>query len=77
MGMLSVIRSDALALPDLAKFAIGMAIILGVPPLCRRVRLPAVAGLLCAGVLLGPHGLELVGEKRPVADFFAELGSSC
>ena len=36
--------------------------------------MPAVAGLLCAGVVLGPHCLEVVGEKRPVAEFFAELG---
>src|SRR5271157_1760754 len=60
--------------PSLARFAIGMAIIVGVPALCRRVGLPAVVGLLLSGVVLGPHVLGLFGEHAPIADFFAELG---
>jgi Kef-type K+ transport system membrane component KefB len=32
------------SLPLLAKFALGMAIIVGIPPLSRRARLPAVVG---------------------------------
>ena len=60
--------------PSLARFAIGMAIIVGVPPLSRRVGLPAVVGLLLSGVVLGPHVLGLFGEHAPIADFFAELG---
>jgi Na+:H+ antiporter len=63
-----------LSLPTLAKFALGMAIIVGVPRLSRRVRLPAVVGLLLAGVVIGPHGLGLFGEHAPIADFFAEIG---
>jgi Kef-type K+ transport system membrane component KefB len=51
-----------------------MAIIVGIPPLCRRARLPAVVGLLLSGVLLGPYVLGIFGERTPVADFFAELG---
>jgi Kef-type K+ transport system membrane component KefB len=51
-----------------------MAIIVGIPPLSRRARLPAVAGLLLCGVVIGPHVLGLFGEHAPVADFFAELG---
>jgi len=68
------LRLSALALPPLAKFAIAMAVIVGVPPLARRVRLPEMVGLLLVGVVLGPHVLGLFGEDRPVADFFAELG---
>ena len=60
--------------PSLARFALGMAIIVGVPPLSRRARLPAVVGLLLSGVVLGPHVLGLFGEHAPIADFFAELG---
>lgn len=67
-------RAHALSLPILAKFAIGMAIIVGVPPLFRRIRLPAVVGLLLSGVLLGPFCLDIVGKSRPIAEFFAELG---
>lgn len=67
-------RAHALSLPTLAKFAIAMAIIVGVPPLSRRIHLPAVVGLLLSGVLLGPYCLDIVGKSRPIADFFAELG---
>jgi Kef-type K+ transport system membrane component KefB len=74
MRALEFLRSHALAMPNLAKFAIAMAIIVGVPPLSRRARLPAVVGLLLSGVVLGPHGLDVIGQNRPIADFFAELG---
>jgi Kef-type K+ transport system membrane component KefB len=68
------LRSRALTLPTLAKFAIGMAIIVCVPRLSRRVGIPAVVGLLLSGVVIGPHGLDVIGTNRPIADFFADLG---
>lgn len=68
------LRSHALALPTLAKFAIAMAIIVCVPLLSRRVRIPAVVGLLLSGIVVGPHGLDVIGANRPIADFFADLG---
>jgi Na+:H+ antiporter len=74
MDALEFIRSHALALPALVKFALGMATIFGVSTLSRRVRLPAVVGLLLSGVVLGPHMLDVFGEQRPIADFFADLG---
>src|SRR5207302_8678268 len=67
-------RSHVLALPDLAKFAIVVAAIIGVPGLAARIRLPPLVGLLLFGVALGPHVLGFFGEHRPIADFFAELG---
>src|SRR5262245_1402747 len=67
-------RSHATSLPPLAKFALGMVVIFGVPALSRRVRLPAVVGLLLSGVVVGPHVLGIFGEQRPIADFFADLG---
>ena len=57
MGVLEFIRAHALALPNLAKFALAMAIIVGVPPLSRKLRLPSVVGLLLCGVVIGPHVL--------------------
>jgi Kef-type K+ transport system membrane component KefB len=60
--------------PPLARFAVFMAVIVGVPPLARRARLPAVVGLLLSGVVIGPHGLGLAGEDRIIVDFAAELG---
>jgi hypothetical protein len=40
------LHSHALSLPSLAKFALGMGIIVGIPSLCHRARLPAVVGLI-------------------------------
>jgi len=68
------LRTHALALPPLGKFALGMALIFGIPPLSRRIRLPAVVGLLLSGIVVGPHVLGMFGEHRPIADFLANLG---
>ena len=53
-----------------------MAIIAGVPPLCRRVGLPAIVGLLLCGVVLGPHVVGFFGKgpHRFIGDFFAQMG---
>lgn len=74
MHPFELLRSHAVLLPNLAKFAIALAIIIGVPPLSRKARLPVVVGLLLCGVIVGPHVLNVFGESRPIADFFAELG---
>ena len=74
MNLLDAIRSHVLALPDLAKFAVIIAAIVGVPRLAARIGLPPMVGLLLFGVILGPHVLGFFGEHRPIADFFAELG---
>src|SRR5262249_882732 len=74
MPFIEFARTHLLALPALAKFAIGLAIIVGVPPLSRRLKLPGVVGLLLAGVATGPHGLGLVPEHHPVTERLGELG---
>ena len=74
MDLLDAIRSHVLALPDLAKFAVIIAAIVGVPRLAARIGMPAMVGLLLFGVISGPHVLGFFGEHRPIADFFAELG---
>ena len=68
------VRAYSMALPPLAKFAIIMAIIVGIPPVSRRFRLPAVVGLLLSGVVIGPHGIGLDGQHQPIVNFAAELG---
>ena len=68
------LRTHALALPLLVKFALGLALIVIVPQLCQRLRLPAVVGLLLSGALIGPFGLEIFGHTRPIIDFFGEIG---
>ena len=74
MEILDWIRSHALTLPTLAKFALGMALIVGVPRLSQRVKLPAVVGLLLSGVVIGPYVLGVFPVHAAIADFFADLG---
>jgi Kef-type K+ transport system membrane component KefB len=51
-----------------------MAGIVVAPALARRLRIPALVGLLAFGVLLGPYVLAVAGADRPIAQFFVELG---
>ena len=74
MEWLDAFRSHAVALPNLAKFAIVMAIIAGVPALTRRVRLPELVGLLACGILLGPYVLAVAPMNHPIVQFFGDLG---
>jgi Kef-type K+ transport system membrane component KefB len=74
MEWLDTFRAHALTLPNLAKFAIVLALIVGVSALARRLRIPELVGLLVVGVLLGPHVLGLYGVNYPIVQFFADLG---
>jgi len=74
MDVLDFIHSHAVALPPIARFALAMAIIVGVPALFRRIRIPGVVGLLLTGVVIGPHVLGVFPEHHPVMDFLGELG---
>ena len=74
MQWLDALRPHLLALPNLAKFAIIIAIIVGVPAVARRLRVPELIGLLVFGVLLGPHVLGVYGTDHPIVQFFADLG---
>ena len=61
-------------LPLMARFATALSVILCIPPLCRRIQLPAAVGLLLTGVALGPSGLHVAPEHGEVAHFFADVG---
>jgi len=74
MEWLDAFRSHALALPNLAKFAIVMAIIAFAPTLTRRARLPELVGLLVCGILLGPYVLAVAPMNHPIVQFFGDLG---
>jgi Kef-type K+ transport system membrane component KefB len=71
---LGFIRDHLFTLPVLAKFALGMVMIVAIPRLCRRLHVPAAVGLLLGGVIIGPYVLGFFGTDRPIADFLAELG---
>jgi Kef-type K+ transport system membrane component KefB len=74
MEWLDAFRSHAVALPNLAKFAIVMAIIAGAPALTRRLRFPEIVALLAFGVLLGPYVLDVAPMNHPIVQFFGDLG---
>ena len=55
--LIEFLRSHDVALSTLAKFAKAMVIIVCVPRLSR----PAVLGLLFSGIVIGHHGLDVIG----------------
>jgi Kef-type K+ transport system membrane component KefB len=74
MHFLHFLRTHLLSLPVLAKTGVFLGIMVGVPRLSRRLKLPDAVGLLLAGIVIGPYGFGFIGQNRPIADFFAELG---
>jgi Kef-type K+ transport system membrane component KefB len=71
---ISFLRDYLFTMPVLAKFAVGMVMLVVIPRLSRRLHLPVPVGLLLSGVLVGPYVLDIFGKVRPIADFLAELG---
>src|ERR1700745_3627926 len=71
---ISFLRDYLFTMPVLAKFAVGMVMLVAVSRFCRRVHVPAAVGLLLSGVMVGPYVLDIFGTVRPIADFLAELG---
>src|SRR5580700_7758067 len=71
---ITFVRDYLITLPVLAKFALGMVMIVVIPRLSRRLHVPAAVGLLLGGVIIGPYVLGFFGTDRPIADFMAELG---
>lgn len=59
MSVLEAIHKAIAFLPVLAKFAVFMALVISIPRLSHRVRLPEAVGLLLSGVVLGPHVLDV------------------
>ncbi len=72
--MINFFRDYLFTMPVLAKFAVGMVMLVVIPQLSRRVHIPATVGLLLGGVIVGPYVLDIFGKVRPIADFLAELG---
>ncbi|UBF24665.1 cation:proton antiporter [Kovacikia minuta CCNUW1] len=58
----------------IAPFVVLLAIILVVPPLFERIRLPGLVGLLAAGVVLGPNGLTLIQEESQAMKLLSDIG---
>lgn len=54
-------------------FALIMVIVLVVPLLAERLRIPGIVGLILAGTLVGPTGLELI-EREGLIDTLGTVG---
>jgi len=54
-------------------FSVVLIIILFVPLVFRRLRMPPVIGLILAGILVGPHGFNLLAHDRSF-ELFGQVG---
>lgn len=55
-------------------FAILLVVILAVPLVVERLQLPGLVGLLAAGIVLGPHGLQLLSQKSETMHLLSDIG---
>ncbi|MGH8001964.1 MAG: cation:proton antiporter [Brasilonema sp.] len=61
-------------LEPIVSFAILLTVILIVPLLFERLKLPGLLGLLIAGVALGPHGLRLLSTESETLKLLSDIG---
>lgn len=54
-------------------FASILFIILLAPLIFRRIKVPGIIGLILAGVIVGPHGLNLIAKNSAI-DLFSTIG---
>ena len=55
-------------------FAILLAIILFVPIILKRINVPNIIGLIIAGVIIGPYGLNLIDNHHQGVSMFSTIG---
>ncbi len=58
----------------LIAFTILLLVILVVPPIFERLRLPGLVGLLAAGVVLGPDGLGILNAETETMKLLSDIG---
>ena len=57
-------------------FSLLLFIILLSPILLRKVRIPSIIGLIISGMIIGPNGLRLIGEKTMESEGSIKLFST-
>jgi len=55
-------------------FAILLLIVLLAPILLKRINVPSIIGLIIAGVLIGPHGLNWIDNAHGGVEMFSSIG---
>ncbi len=63
-------------IPDtpLVAFTLLILVVLLIPPIFERLRLPGLVGLLIAGVCLGPTGLQLLDPEDETIKLLSDIG---
>jgi Kef-type K+ transport system membrane component KefB/nucleotide-binding universal stress UspA family protein len=61
-------------LDPIVSFAILLAVILLVPPVFERLKLPGLVGLLVAGVILGPDSLAVLQADSETMKLLSDIG---
>ncbi|MBW4554540.1 MAG: cation:proton antiporter [Trichormus sp. ATA11-4-KO1] len=66
--------SQVLGKEPIVTFAVLLVVILVVPILFERLRLPGLVGLVFSGVVLGPSGWNLFHPESPIISLLADIG---
>jgi Kef-type K+ transport system membrane component KefB/nucleotide-binding universal stress UspA family protein len=66
--------SQVLGKEPIVTFAVLLLVILVVPILFERLRLPGLVGLVFAGVVLGPSGWNLLDTESPLISLLSDIG---
>lgn len=55
-------------------FALLLSIVLLAPILLKRINVPSIIGLIVAGVIIGPHGLNWIDNTHGGVEMFSTIG---
>lgn len=66
--------SEAAGKDPIIPFVILLLVILVVPLIFERLKIPGLVGLLAAGMILGPQGLNILQRGEPPMDLLPEIG---
>lgn len=67
MTLLSVISDITLPLTDpVLKFFVILSIILFAPLILNKLKIPSILGLIIAGIIIGPHGINLMERDSSI-----------
>lgn len=66
--------SEVLGNEPIVPFAILLVVILVVPILFEKLKLPGLVGLLAAGVVLGSNGLNVLQNDLPTMELLSDIG---
>src|SRR5512143_1806628 len=61
-------------LPPLMRLMIALSLFLLVPRISERYKIPGMVGLLLAGMLGGPSGIDIWPSNPPAMTLFSEMG---